>query len=112
MHGDARRVAESHVTSPDEVREFDGQVLTVGVNVKTIGDVGDLSADGHQETVVVDDHSIDSIQVYPIERAQLGVTDGDTGAGVDNVGEGEGLKGRKSDEVDHTDFLQFGELQG
>lgn len=77
-HLDARDISEGHVGSPDQVGESDSQLHAIGIDVNSVGDVGDLGVEGLQVVVVVNSEGADSVQVDTIQVAQEGVTDGDT----------------------------------
>jgi hypothetical protein len=49
-----RDVSECHVIGPDQVGEADIQASSIGSNVDTLGDVGNLRAEGPETVVVVD----------------------------------------------------------
>lgn len=51
---DGRNVSECQLIGPDQVGEADVQVSSVGSNVGTSSDVGDLCAESLQAVVVVD----------------------------------------------------------
>lgn len=105
-------VSEGHVGSPDQVGEGNLELVTIGVDIDSVGDVGNLGIEGLQVVVVVDLQGANGVQVDAAKGGQESVADGDT------IGLGERcskIQGRESGEsfpVDSLDGGQGIELEG
>lgn len=85
--------------------------MAIGLNVKQLSNIVDLGAEVGETQVVVDVQSCDSHQVDTIQGAQEGVGDEHAFCLLDELGEGERVKGLQGRPFDGSDLGQFVEAE-
>lgn len=105
-------IAQSHVVGPHQVGEDDGDVVSVGLNGQSVGDVAELHGDVLEVGVVGDVDSVDNLEVDSVEGGELGVLDVQLGGGLDTSAEGETLESRESLPGNGANIGELGEAQG
>lgn len=108
---DAGAVEEVHLVTPDQVRQSDNQLGTIGLEGELLGYVGKLEVDLVQEAVVGNHERLDGLQVDALEGAEEGVLDGDAQGGLDLRGEGELGQIRQAFPNDPANIGQAGHIQ-
>lgn len=109
---DGRDVSESGIGGPDQVREADIQVLSVGRDIDELGDVRNLGAEGLETVVVVDVQGANGLQVDAIKGAQERVGDEHRVGLGEGRREGELRESRKRGPLDSLDRGQIGHGEG
>jgi hypothetical protein len=109
---DGATETEGEVTSPDEVRKFDLDVLVVVGQGERLGDVAQLHLDGVNVAVVGNEDGLDLLDVDTLERTESRVLDIDLLGGVDLSVKANVLEVGQGTPLDGVDVLELGEAEG